>query len=101
MPRPFWANWRTPTPLARRALVAYILSVSITCSLGAALTYRLLQQNLETDAQARLLENARIYGLTVYSRLENADRILAWWLASTSIQPGGETPAIHPPPGSP
>jgi diguanylate cyclase (GGDEF)-like protein len=89
------------TPRARRALAAYILSVVVTCSLGATLTYRLLQQNLETDAQARLLEDARVYGLAVFSRLENADRILEWWLNSRSIQPGAEIPAVQPPTGSP
>jgi diguanylate cyclase (GGDEF)-like protein len=101
MKRPIWGNWQTPTPLARRALAAYILSVLVTCSLGAALTYRLLQQNLETDARARLLEDARGYGLTVFARLESADRLLAWWLTTTSSQPGSDTPAAQPPPGSP
>src|SRR5581483_6603788 len=98
--RPFWSDRQTPTPLAHRALAAYILSVLVTCSLGAALTYGLIQKNLEADAHARLLENARIYGLAVFSRLENADRILTW-LTSGPIQPGAEAPAIQPEPESP
>ena len=92
--------WQTRTPLARRTLVAYVLSVLVTCSLGTALTYRSLQQNLETGAQARLREDARVYGLTVFSRLENADRVLAW-LTSAAIQASAKTPAVQPEPGSP
>ena len=98
MKRPLWTDRQTST-LARRALAAYILSVLVTCSLGAALTYGLLQQNLETDAQAQLLEDARVYGLAVFSRLENADRILAW-LTSASRQPA-EAPATQTEPDSP
>ncbi len=99
MKRLFQADWQTRTPLARRTLAAYALSVFVTCALGAALTYRSLQQHLEDAAQARLLENARLYGLGVFSRLENADRLLGR-LTSAAIQAGAQTPA-QPDPDSP
>src|SRR5437762_2331070 len=92
-------DWQTRTPLARQALVVYVLSVFVTASLGAALTYGCLRQALETGAQARLTDEARLYGLAVFSRLEEADRALAW--LTTASGSGAEILPAQPDPESP
>src|SRR5262245_17968454 len=78
----FWADWRTRTTLARRTLVVYVLSVLVTSLVGAALTYRSLQEDLESDARSKLLLAARLYGLAVFSRLAHADQVLQQLTAS-------------------
>src|SRR5581483_8121974 len=81
----FWPDWRTRTSLARRTLLVYVLSVLMTASLGAVLTYHFLQRDLEKDGRAKLLEAARLYGLAVFSRLTRADQALEQ-LAAATIQ---------------
>src|SRR5215469_8978422 len=76
MMRRFWPNWRTRAGVARHTLAVYVVSVLVTFLLGAAVTYGSLRQALETDAHARLLESARLYGLGIFSRLTHADQVL-------------------------
>jgi diguanylate cyclase len=83
--RRFWPNWRTRASVARRTLVVYVASVLVSFGLVAVVAYSSLRQDLETDARARLLDAARLYGLVVFSRLTHADQVLEQ-IATTPIR---------------
>lgn len=99
MIRPFWRPWQVHASLARYTLVVYVVSVLIPCFLSTALAYRWLRNGMEEDAQARLRQDAREYGLAVYSRLLEADHVLAR-RASALVLTGDNLPS-DPEPDSP
>jgi diguanylate cyclase (GGDEF)-like protein len=92
----FWLNWRARASVSRRTLAVYVVSVLATFLLVAAVTYGSLRQDLETDAQARLLESARVYGLGVYSRITHADQVLERLAAAPVHGPGKSRPQLDP-----
>src|SRR5215475_5224016 len=92
----FWPNWRARASVARRTLAVYVVSVLATFLLVVAVTYGSLRQELETDAHARLLESARLYGLGVFSRLTHADQVLEQLAASPIVRPDQFHPRMDP-----
>ena len=81
----FQPNWRPRTTLVGRTLLVYVLSVLLTCLLGAALTYVILEKDLESDGRARLLTVARLYGVAVFSRLSHADQVLEQLATASTV----------------
>jgi diguanylate cyclase (GGDEF)-like protein len=94
--RRFRPNWRTRASVARRTLAVYVASVLVTFLLGAMVMYGSLRQDLETDARARLLGVARLYGLGVFSRLTQADQVLERLAATPVLGPDRFHPQMDP-----
>jgi diguanylate cyclase (GGDEF)-like protein len=92
----FWPNWRARASVARRTLAVYVVSVLATFLLVAAATYGSLRHELETDARARLLEGARLYGLGVFTRLTHADQVLEQLAAAPMLGPDQFHPQMTP-----
>ena len=82
------------TPIARRALAAHLLSAVLATLLGTTLIYRVVRQRLDTDLHGRLVDDARVYGLEVFSRLLTADRLLAQPRVSKTVKIGADTPHL-------
>ena len=96
MMRRFWPNWRTRASVARRTLAVYVVTVLVTFLLGVVVTYGLLRQDLETDAHARLLGVARLYGLGVFARLTQADQVLERLATAPVLGPDQLHPQMDP-----
>ena len=92
----FWPNWRARASVAGRTLAVYVVSVLVTFLLVAAVTYDSLRQDLESRAHARLLEDARLYGLGVFSRLTHADRVLEQLAMAPVLGPDQLHPKMDP-----
>jgi EAL domain-containing protein (putative c-di-GMP-specific phosphodiesterase class I) len=82
--------------MVRRTLTVYTVSVLVTFLLGTVVTFGFLRQDLETDAHARLLAAARLYGLGVSSRLTHADQVLERLATVPVARPDQFHPQLEP-----
>jgi diguanylate cyclase (GGDEF)-like protein len=82
----------TRTPIAQRTLGVYALSTVLPALLCAVLIYTFVRQRLDADLHGRLVEDARVYGLAVSSRLLAADQLLAQEIGSRTSQLGADAP---------
>jgi len=82
-PAPFGTRLR----VARRTFAIFAVSAVIPTLLGAAVAYHAVQVELESQMQKRLMENARSFGLGVFTRLTAADQMLLQIAESAPANP--------------
>ncbi|HEY1315040.1 MAG TPA: diguanylate cyclase, partial [Steroidobacteraceae bacterium] len=78
-PAPFGTRLR----VARRTFAIFAMSAVIPTLLGAAVAYQAVRAELDSQMQKRLMQNARSYGLAVFTRLTAADQMLLQIAEST------------------